>query len=135
MLVDGGPGSMLFQPRMHGDKLQVVEDFNGGVGDFEPQLLAHQPERRRIQTLFKAHMAVAVKLGLGPCGDLDRHIRQRAQHRFFRFGKQRERLFVGGAVDAVAGSLQHPAAQLAVGICHGPQRTQRKKSIFHILDP
>lgn len=63
------------------DQAVVLEDRNGHVGDAQPQGLADQRERRRVQHVVELHMAVPMKQDLMPGTEIGSDWRQAAHQR------------------------------------------------------
>lgn len=120
---------------MDRDQFMVSENLHRGVGGLEPEGLADEPERDGIEVLFQSDMGVAMDFYPCPDGELNRHIWQRREQRFFRFGEEVQGPPAGGAVDAVTGLACNPLSELPVGVGEITELAQRQEGIFDVFDP
>ena len=72
-------------------------DLHGGIGDAQPQLVAHEAEGRGVVAFLVGEVAIAAELGGGPHAQLRGDIGKRLEDGALNLGEAGEGAFVGGA--------------------------------------
>jgi hypothetical protein len=125
MVGDGRAGAGAGQARMASHRLMVLIQPDQGIAGLEPQGLADQAERYRVQTPLELNVGIAMDLDLGPHRQHRRHRGQRLRQGTLGRQKLDRRPLAGGAMAARAGFVAHPVGQLPVGVGQAPELAQR----------
>ena len=134
MVGEGRAGAGAGQARVAGDLIVVAIEVDQGVAGLEPQGLADQAERHRVQAVRELDVGVAMDLDLGPHRQHRRHRGQRLQQGAFGRLKLDQRPLAGGAMAALAGLVAHPVGQLPVGVGQAAKFAQREEGALHVFD-
>lgn len=102
-------------PRRGRDELLPMEQLDDRIGRLQPEQLADERKRCRVQRVLVDDVAVAMDCHFLPDRQYRRHVRQRREQLALD-AEARQRPFVNGAVDARVGLLHAPLAQLPVGV-------------------
>jgi len=118
-----------------GHERVLVEQLDLPGGGAHPQALANQAMRRRVVGGREHDVAVRVKLGLLPLGQLPRRGRQRREGGALRLVEDLERDPLGGAVDPAPRDLDAPAQHVAIGVVEVAERAPGQRVAFDVVDP
>jgi hypothetical protein len=119
--------------RMAGDQFGRAIQVHQLVRSAQPQALAHEAERHRVQRAVELHVAIAVHADLGPGRKLRRDRGQAHEQAALGTGELFQRLTAGGAVAARAGRAEHPGVQLAIGIGQVAEGAQWHPAALDVL--
>src|SRR3989449_12298 len=133
----GDEGAPLAGPRpaMGGDEDVLVEELNLAAGRAHPEVLADQAMRPGVVGPAEDDVAVGMKLGLLPLGQLPGRERQRAQRRPLDLVEDLERNPLGGPVEAAAGDLHAPAQEMAIAVVHVAEGAAGQGVALGVVNP
>ena len=112
----------------------LVVERNGTVGGAQPQVLAHQRERGRVQAVVELDVAVPMHGHPAPATQVRRLLGQWPQMGTLQ-RKEFQRRHARGAMAAAPGFVHHPGAGLGVEVGQVAERAQRHEVALDVLDP
>ena len=133
MIREGLSATGLAAADMRGDLAVILEDRYSQISGAQPQGLGHQSERCGVQTVIELDVTVAMQDHAVPRAQVG-HNRRQILHEGLLERESIERLLTGGAVDAQACFLRHPASRLCVQIRQITERSNRQKVAFKIFN-
>ncbi len=132
-----GIGQPLASPRrawVRRHECVLIKDPHARVGGADPEPLADQPVRRRVERVIEDDVTVGMQLRLLPRGAAHTARRQRQEHRALDRVKARERRLLRRPVDPSAGGLDTPDEHALIRLVHVPEGAARQEIPLHVVD-